>query len=175
VFGELGDEGGERAAVTNEDYFAALLRFRSGARGTLEASRACAGPRSRFHLELHGSGGAFAWDLERMNEFEVYFDTDERGNAGYRRVVTGPEHPDYGAFSPGAGSGIAFQDSKTIEAFRFLESIASGVPREPTFETALRVATVLDALERSWKTGLWERVEMPVPAMSIEEERWSSA
>jgi predicted dehydrogenase len=166
VFGELADPGAERVAVTNEDYFAALLRFRNGARGTLEASRAVAGPRSRFRLELHGTDGAFAWDLERMNEFELYLSGDERVNAGYRRVVVGPEHPDFAAFSPGAGAGIAFQDSKTIEALRFLEAVASGVPREPSFATALRVASVLDALERSWQTGAWQSVEVPAPALA---------
>jgi predicted dehydrogenase len=150
-----------RSRVTNEDYIAGLVKFQRGARGTLEGSRVTVGPKSRFFLELHGTRGAFSWDLERMNEFEVCLDTEDGTNQGYRRVVTGPDHPDFGSFSPGAGAGIAFRDSQTIEAFHFLRGITTGVTSEPSLETAARVAAVLEALERSSKEGRWQRVDIP--------------
>jgi predicted dehydrogenase len=164
VFDENEDADAPRVEVTNEDYFAALLLFGCGARGTLEASRAAVGTKCRFRIEIHGTEGAFAWDLERMNEFEVCFGSDEKANGGFRRVIAGPEHPGFRAFSPGAGAGLAFQDSKTIEAFHFLDGVARGVAAEPSFATAVRVAEVLDALERSALEQRWENV---VPSSGV--------
>jgi predicted dehydrogenase len=159
VFDEEQDANAPRVPVTNEDYFSALLRFADGARGTIEASRVAVATKCRFRIEIQGSEGAFAWDLERMNEFDVCLGADDRANGGYTRVIAGPEHPGFRAFSPGAGAGLAFQDSKTIEAFHFLEALAEGVEVEPSFATALRVAHVLDALERSASGRTWETVE----------------
>jgi predicted dehydrogenase len=67
----------ELTAVTNEDYTSALLRFDSGAIGTLEVSRASAGPKDSLRMAAHGSSGAFEWDSERMNEIQVYLSPED--------------------------------------------------------------------------------------------------
>ena len=144
--------------VTNEDYVAALTIFASGARGTIEASRAINGPRSRFAIELHGTSGAFSWDLERMNEYELWLQDDLPLEHGYRRVLLGPEHPDQALFSPGAGVGIAFEDSKAIEAYRFLKALAEGYAPQPDFSVGVRVAEVLNGIAESFQTKSWSDV-----------------
>ena len=59
-------EGGARGPVENEDYVAALLRLRSGARVVLEASRVAVGEQNTYGFEVHGTTGALSWDFRRM-------------------------------------------------------------------------------------------------------------
>ena len=148
--------------VSNEDYVAALIKFASGTRGTVEISRAINGPRSRFAIELNGTDGSFSWDLERMNEFQVWLRDELPSEQGYRRVLVGPEHPDHALFSPGAGVGIAFEDSKAIEAYRFLTALSSNTPATPDFSGGLRVAEVLAGMEESFHTSTWRDVSPTV-------------
>ena len=57
--------------MENEDYVTSLLRFASGARGVLEASRVAVGEQNNYGFEIHGTKGAVFWDFRRMNELGV--------------------------------------------------------------------------------------------------------
>ena len=63
--------GGELGPVENEDYVTSLVRFASGARGVLEASRIAVGEQNNYGFEIHGTKGAVFWDFRRMNELGV--------------------------------------------------------------------------------------------------------
>ena len=140
---ELGD-------VENDDWCAALVEFEAGLRGTIELSRVTVGAEARYRFEINGTGGAVAWDFERMNELEVYRDG---GNA---RVVMGPAHPDFARFQPGQGIPMGYDDLKVIEAYRFLQSVADGEQREPGVREMAAAARVIDAIARSCESGAWE-------------------
>jgi predicted dehydrogenase len=150
-------EDGPRAAVENEDAVWSLVRFASGVFGTLEASRAAVGPQARYAFEVHGSAGAVAWDFERMNELLV-FQPAVGGDAGYARVLMGPQHEPFGRFQPGPGLPMGYDDLKVIEAALFLESVVDGEQREPGVAEALAAARVIAAMERSASSGAWETV-----------------
>src|SRR6185295_5347889 len=62
--------------VTVDDAAMALVRFENGAIGTIEATRMAPGRKNFNRFEINGSKGSLAFDLERMNELEVYFDAD---------------------------------------------------------------------------------------------------
>jgi predicted dehydrogenase len=149
------DEG-KLAPVENEDVFWSIVRFERGLTGTIEASRVAVGPQARYAFEAHGSEGALAWDFERMNELSVYRSEDE--NAGYARLVMGPQHPPFGRFQPGPGIAMGYDDLKVVEAATFLDSIVTGAQAEPGVTEALATARVLAALERSAASGRWEDV-----------------
>ncbi|MBT5872899.1 MAG: Gfo/Idh/MocA family oxidoreductase [Candidatus Latescibacteria bacterium] len=149
---------GPTEPVTNEDYVSALVQFENGVRGALETCRVIQGPQSEIGFSIHGTEGAIRWDFERMNEFELYL-TDDEQDKGYRRVLAGPEHPLHASFSPGAGIGLGYDDLKTIEAYHFMESIASGRQGEPGFAQAQSVAEVQDAIKRSWVSEHWENIQ----------------
>ena len=151
-------EGGELAPVENEDVVWSIVRFERGVSGTLEASRAAVGPQARYAFEVHGSCGALAWDFERMNELAVFLPL-ESGDAGYARVVMGPQHEPFGRFQPGPGLPMGFDDLKVVEAALFLQSIVDGEQREPGVLEALAAARVVAAMERSAASGSWERVD----------------
>ena len=150
-------EGGELAPVENEDTVISLVRFESGVTGTIESSRVTVGPQARYAFDVHGEHGAVAWDFERMNELQVYLPL-ENGDVGYSRVLMGPEHPPHAHFQPGAGLPMGYDDLKVVEASRFLESVVDGVQREPGVREALAAARVLEAMERSAESRVWETV-----------------
>ncbi|MFI6547942.1 Gfo/Idh/MocA family protein [Streptomyces prunicolor] len=146
--------GGELGPVENEDYVNCLLRFASGARGVLEASRVSVGEQNNYGFEVHGTKGAVFWDFRRMNELAV-----SRGTTYQDQPVTtvyvGPGDGEFGAFQPGAANAMGYDDLKVIEAYRFLRSVAEGVPYGATLADAVRSAAVLDAMVRSVETGTW--------------------
>ena len=134
-----------------------LVEFETGTVGTFEASRALVGPESEMAFDVYGTRGALGWSLERLNELRVYTTSDEP-DTGYATVLGGERFPPHGAFAPGSGIGIGFEDLIAIEDFEFLEAVARGEPHEPGFEEALRVVEVQEALVRSWSSGRWEDV-----------------
>ena len=79
-----------------DDAFAAVVEFEDGALGTIEASRVCVGRKNGMTLEINGSEGSLAFDLERLNELRVASQTPAGGEPGdaFRTVLApGPEHP----------------------------------------------------------------------------------
>lgn len=150
-------EGGELGQVENEDTVVSLVRFASGVTGTIESSRVTIGPQARYAFEVNGERGAVAWDFERMNELLVYLPF-ENGDAGYSRVLMGPQHPPFASFQPGPGLAMGYDDLKVVEASLFLDSVVDGVQREPGVREALAAARVLEAMERSHASRAWEAV-----------------
>ena len=153
-----GTAGAQTAKVTNEDYAALLAVFESGAPAIFEASRAAVGPESQMAFDVFGTEGALSWNLERMNEIQLYLAHDER-HTGYTTVFGGDRFRWHGAFVPGSANGIGFEDLVAIEDFEFLESVGRDEKHEPGFEEALAAVEVQAALIRSWDSGRWEDVD----------------
>lgn len=150
--------GGELGEVHNEDYLACLLRLAGGARVLLEASRVAVGEQSSYGFEIHGNRGAVSWDFRRLGELAVCTGNAYQ-NQSVRTVFVGPGHGEFGAFQPGAGIAMSYDDLKVIEAARFLRSVAEGKPYGATIADAVSSALALDAMVESVRTGGW--VEVP--------------
>ncbi|MEU5181947.1 Gfo/Idh/MocA family protein [Streptomyces longwoodensis] len=146
--------GGAPGPVENDDYVSCLLRFASGARGVLEASRVSVGEQNAYGFEVHGTTGALFWDYRRMGELGV-----SRGTAYQDQPVStvyvGPGDGEYGAFQPGAANSMGYDDLKVIEAYHFLRSVSEGTPHGPTLADAVASATALDAMTRSARQRTW--------------------
>jgi predicted dehydrogenase len=143
--------------VTNEDYAGMLCEFAGGARGTFEASRTIVGPESQMAFEVYGTRGALAWNLERLNELQLYLVEDEL-HTGYRTVFGGDRFPYHGNFVPGSANGIGFEDLVVIEDLEFLRAVAERRQHRPSFDDALAFVNVQAALLRSAESGRWEDV-----------------
>jgi predicted dehydrogenase len=140
--------------VDVEDAIEAVVEFDGGAVGTLEASTFCAGRKNLFTFEVNGERGSLAWNLERLNELEVY--VRERGASGWRTVlVTDPDHPYGGTWWP-PGHILGWEHAFVHQLHRFLGAIAGSAPVAPdgaTFEDGYRCAVVCDALARAAREG----------------------
>ncbi len=141
-------EGGDVGRVENEDYLNCLMRFASGARGSLESSRTSVGDQCNYGFAIHGTKGALYWDFRRMGELGVSLGGDFLDQTVHT-VFVGPGRGESGAFQPGSGIALGFDDLKVIEAARFLQSIADGKPHGATVEDAVRCAKVLDGMAES--------------------------
>jgi predicted dehydrogenase len=146
-----------RGPVVNEDYAAMLVEFQNGARGSFEASRTMIGPESRMAFDVHGTRGALGWNLERLNELQLYRVTDDPGS-GYTTVFGGERFPHHGRFAPGSANGIGYEDLIAIEDYEFCASVAAGRPHTPSFADAVRWVEVQAALLESARSGRWEEV-----------------
>jgi predicted dehydrogenase len=152
--GAAGDPTGE---VTNEDYAGMLCEFANGARGTFEASRSIVGPESQMAFDVYGTKGALGWNLEKLNELQVYV-AEEVPHTGYRTVFGGDRFPYHGNFVPGSANAIGFEDLVVIEDYEFCRSIVEGRPHRPGFAEAVEWVSVQAALLESVQTGCWEDV-----------------
>ncbi len=156
--GEPGDPTGK---VENEDYFGAMVVFESGARGVFETSRSIVGPESQCAFEVYGTEGSLKWNLETMNELQLFLSKDQA--RGYTTVYAGDRYPYHGHFVPGDANSIGYEDMKVIEDYEFLSSVAAGRQHEPGFAQAIDYVSVQDALLRSWDSEKWETVERLAP------------
>ncbi len=156
---DRGKPGDPTAAVTNEDYAAAMVKFRNGARGTFEASRSIVGPESQMAFDVYGTKGSLRWNLETMNEMQVFLmDDDGVAPRGYTTVYAGDRYPYHGHFVPGDANSIGYEDIKVIENYEFLTAVTSGVQHEPGFSEAVDYVSFQDAWLRSCASGSWETV-----------------
>jgi predicted dehydrogenase len=153
-----GDTAGQHGDVTNEDYVGALVQFSNGVQGTLEVCRVIQGHKCEWAIELEGTQGGLSWDFERMNELKVFRPDGDAAHDGFTRIVSGPGHPFHSRFNPANGTGLGYDDLKTIEAHQFLKSVAETRQAEPGFAEALHVGEVLAAIELSWETGNWQQI-----------------
>jgi predicted dehydrogenase len=145
--------GAGRGEVTVDDAALFLARFAGGAVATFEASRFATGRKNGLRIEINGSLGSLAFDLERLNELEVYESGDS--TSGFRRVlVTEADHPWIAAWWP-PGHVLGWEHTFTNQARDLLVAIADGVDCAPTFADGLHVQKVLDAVLRSSDEGGW--------------------
>jgi predicted dehydrogenase len=151
--------GTQMGEVTVDDAAAYLARFENGAMGTFEATRFAAGRRNHNSFEINGSQGSVVFDLERMNELEVYFVDDPADVQGFRTVtVTEPDHPYIEAWWP-PGHTIGYEHTFIHTIKDLLDGIAAGENPAPSFEDGYRVQAVLDAVERSTESREWTAPE----------------
>ncbi|MGY3567213.1 Gfo/Idh/MocA family protein [Sinomonas sp. RB5] len=135
--------------VTVDDAAWATLSLASGAIASIEVSRIATGKKNSLRIEVYGSDGALAFDLERPGELEFLDATAPPEEAGFRRiVVTEPGHPYMAAWWP-QGHMIGWEHAFTHQARDFLAAIRDGAAPTPSFEDGLQVQRVLAAIEES--------------------------
>jgi predicted dehydrogenase len=147
------------AAVTVDDAALFLARFTGGAVGTFEATRFATGRKNALRIELNGSAGSLAFDVEALNELQFHDRRDDAASAGFRRIlVTEPTHPYLEAWWP-PGHLLGYEHSFTHEVKDLVQAVGEGLDPAPSFADGLQVQQVLAAVERSVINGsCWEGV-----------------
>jgi predicted dehydrogenase len=149
----MGPDGPE--PVTNDDQAQIICRFENGAMGSLFSSRIATGRKMGYAYDVYGTKGAIRFDQEDQNALWLYKGGQRPERQGFTKILTGPEHPDYKSFCLGPGHGTGFQDQIIIEARDFLEAVATGQNKWPTFRDGLMVNQIIEAAfvshgERRW-------------------------
>jgi predicted dehydrogenase len=147
-----------QGTVTVDDAVVFTARLASGALASFEATRYAAGHKNGLRIELNGSAGSLAFDLERLNELEFLDRADPPGLGGFRRIlVTEPDHPYLAGWWP-PGHVLGWEHTFTHQAADLLTAIAAGEQPLPSFADGLAVQRVLDATARSAAANRWESV-----------------
>ncbi len=143
--------------VQNDDLFNVLYKLDNGAIGTLVTSRVAPGEKVGIRFEVQCQKGTIRFDQERMNELDVYFQSDG-ADAGFRNIKMGPQHGDFGIYASQQGLGISWIDLMTIQAHKFLQAVAKGEKVKPDIESAYDVNILIDAMIKSDKEHRWVSV-----------------
>ncbi|MFF2369812.1 Gfo/Idh/MocA family protein, partial [Agromyces sp. NPDC058110] len=154
--GLSGSASTERGEVTVDDLALFTGRLTSGALASFEATRFRTGRKNALRIEVSGSKGALAFDLERLNELEFYDATQPATEQGFRRIlVTEPGHPYTGSWWP-TGHMLGYEHGFSHQVRDLVVAIDGGTAPEPSFTDGLHVQRVLDAVEQSSAAeGLW--------------------
>jgi predicted dehydrogenase len=156
----LPDNPRKKGPVTVDDASAAVVRFANGALGTIEASRFATGRKNYNRFEINGSKGSIAFNLERLNELEVYLTGDDPAVQGFHDVMVtdGRHHPYVGHWWP-PGHIIGYEHTFVHTVYDLLEAIAKNKVPTPNFEDGVKNQKVLDAIEKAAATKRWVTVK----------------
>ncbi len=144
---------GTMGKVTVDDAFVASVEFENGALGTLEATRFAAGRKNHEVLEINGEKGSIVFNLERLNELEVFWvGAEPKETQGFTNVlVSEPYHPYWSNWWP-QGHMIGWEHTFVHEITHLLDCIVNNKDVGPwgaTFEDGYRAAVVCDAIAES--------------------------
>jgi predicted dehydrogenase len=154
-------EGGatESGPVTVEDAAFVTAEFENGALGSIDTSRFAPGRKNHHTFEIYGSDGSIVFDLERMNELQVFSRHDPPHLQGFRTVLaTESVHPYVAAWWP-PGHTIGYEHGFHHAVVDFVRAVTAGAEVRPNFEDGLRTTLVLEAALRSAASGTRVEVE----------------
>ncbi len=146
--------------VDNDDHAQMMCTFKNGAMGHLYSSRIATGRKMGYAYEIHGTKGAIRFDQEDQNAIWLYKSDENPEKQGFKKILTGPHHPDYEPFCQGPGHGTGYQDQIIIEARDFLRAIETSSEIWPSFRDGLEVSNVVAACHRSSSTKTWIDVDV---------------
>ncbi len=143
-------DGGGMGPIDVDDAFVATVEFANGALGTLESTRFAAGRKNHQAIEINGERGSIRFNLERLNELEVFWVDDEpKQTQGFHQaLITEAHHPFWGNWWP-HGHIIGWEHTFVHEITHLLDCIvndAEVAPHGATFEDGYRAAVVCDAI-----------------------------
>ncbi len=145
----------EMGEVTVDDAALFLVRFENGAIGSIEATRFALGRKNYNRFEINGSKGSLVFNLERMNELEVYFQDDPPHVRGFRVVQASDSvHPFMSAWWP-VGHIIGYEHTFINLVYSMLKAFDKGEVFKPNFEDGVRNQAVLEAVDISSQQKRW--------------------
>jgi predicted dehydrogenase len=145
----------EMGEVTVDDAALFLVRFENGAIGSIEATRFALGRKNYNRFEINGSKGSLVFNMERMNELEVYLQDDPPHIRGFRVVqATDSVHPFMSAWWP-VGHIIGYEHTFINLVYTMLKAFDKGEEFKPNFEDGVRNQAVLEAVDISSQQRRW--------------------
>ena len=149
----------EMVDVENEDIMTFMAEYANGAIGQIACSRVATGRKNYLTYEIQGTKGSVRYDLERMGEVQVYFQSDNERDRGFRTVLLNPLMKGYSAFQPAGGISIAYNDMKILEVHALFDAITNGADYVTDFEFGYKIDRTVAAVIESSKTHEWVDVK----------------
>ena len=147
----------KKVKVDVDDVTVSALSFENGAAGLIEAAWVTPGRTDSLTFEAYGSRGSLRFNLERMNELEVYLPgEDSRFNGPRNVLVLGREHPFMTRYWVNQAGGFSWENSFVNELNHYLECLVEGKsvsPQGATFLDGYRNCLIMDSMVDSARTG----------------------
>ena len=129
-------------------------QFEIGAIGTIEATRLALGRRNAFQWEINGSKASIAFDMERLNELQVFRADGDRARGFKTVLVSETDHPFWASGGrPVTSSAGARRSCTRCTTCSAIANDADVAPYGATFEDGYRASEICDAIVRSGETG----------------------
>ncbi len=153
---ERPDGEGGRAKVDVDDATTAMMEFENGALGTIEATRFANGRRNYNSWEINCENGSINFNLERLNELNVYWADGRKETLGFTNVlISEGYHPYWENWWP-AGHMLGWEHTFVHEFHHFFDAIVNNndvAPYGATFVDGYRNNVITDAIAESAATG----------------------
>ncbi len=154
------DPAGKLKTIT-DDSFVAVATLANGAVATFDASRIVGGHALTGRIEVDGSKGSIAFDMERLNELRVSIN-----RSGWKTfLVTGPDHPYSDFYLPVGIQGahpVSWRDCFAYQMHHMLQAVQQNKDVSDlgaTFEDGYRVAEIVDAILASSEARAIKKIE----------------
>jgi len=155
------EEPSKRVPVEAEDLALMTVRTKSGALGTVEATKIATGAQDELRFEIHGTQGALRFNLMQPNYLEAYDVRDvsgpHGGMQGWKAVDTVQRYEKPGGW-PTPKAAIGWTRGHVHCLYNFLDSLATGRKAEPGLEVGIRLQELCDAAYRSDTARRWAGV-----------------
>jgi predicted dehydrogenase len=144
----------ETGKVTVDDAAFMLAEFENGALGSFEASRFAPGRKNYNYFEIYGSNGSLIFNLERMNELQLFLRDDPAYAQGFRTILAteSGQHDYVSAWWP-PGHMIGYEHEFHHAVVDFMDAISKGGSIEPNFYDGVREIEILTGGLQSAATG----------------------
>ncbi len=154
------DGAGKQRPVDVDDAFALLARFDNGAIGTYEATRVAPGRKNFHRIEISGAKGSIAWNLERMNELELFLQDEPEDGQGFRTIMCMDDrHPYAGHYWPD-GHILGYEHTFVNTLADFVLSLRKKKAFSPSFDDGVAVQAVLEAAIKAAGNNRWVDVRV---------------
>jgi predicted dehydrogenase len=146
-------DGNGMGTVDVDDAVLTMFEFANGAVGTIEASRFCHGRKNYNCIEINGEKGSIQFNLERMNELNVFWAGDEpKETRGFHNALISESfHPYWENWWP-HGHMIGWEHTFVHEFHHFFGAILGKhavAPYGADFVDGYRNAVICDAITES--------------------------
>lgn len=143
----------EMGTVTVDDAAFMIAELEGGILGSYEVSRFSPGRKNYNYFEIYGSKGSLVFNLERMNELQLFVRDDPDYAQGFKTIlVTEGVHPYVSAWWP-PGHTIGYEHEFHHAVVDFMNAIDTGTMIEPNFRDGLIEMQVIEAGLKSSESG----------------------
>jgi predicted dehydrogenase len=149
----------ETGQVTVDDATFMIAELEGGVLGSYEVSRFSPGRKNFNYFEIYGSKGSIVFNLERMNELQLFLRDDPEYAQGFKTIiVTEGVHAYLPAWWP-PGHVIGYEHEFHHAVVDFMSAIERNEEIHPNFFDGLREMLVIEAGLKSAEIG--KKVEVP--------------
>ena len=149
----LPDDPAKMGTVDVDDAFVSICEFENGALGTFESTRFALGRKNYNFFEINGEKASVRFNLERFNEFEIFYRDHEPKETAVGQLFWSPRDIILGGRNWWPhGHIIGWEHTFVHEITHLLDCIVNNKevgPHGATFEDGYRAAVICDAILKS--------------------------